>query len=165
MFMVLGLSLFGREIIKVITIDRAYWESFKIMPLIGLAIFFSMLKDTSLLGLQIAKKSKIVSIVVVLITVVNLGLNYILTPVLGMYGASLSSLLAQAAFFIVIYRIAQKHYPIPYEIGKIMLLLGIRSIDAVCQLYPGRMECFTADRYQNHCPGQFSLYSLCVWIL
>ena len=85
MFMVLGLSLFGREIIKVITIDRAYWESFRIMPLIGLAIFFSMLKDTSLLGLQIAKKSKIVSTVVVLMTLLNPGLNFVLTPVLGMY--------------------------------------------------------------------------------
>jgi O-antigen/teichoic acid export membrane protein len=137
MFMVLGLSLFGREIIKVITIDRAYWESFKIMPLIGLSIFFSMLKDTSLLGLQIAKKSKIVSTVVVLITMLNLGLNFILTPVLGMYGASLSSLLAQAAFFIVIYRIAQKHYPIPYEIGKIMILFFTGTLLLFVSYIPG----------------------------
>lgn len=137
MFMVLGLSLFGREIIKVITIDRAYWESFKIMPLIGLAIFFSMLKDTSLLGLQIAKKSKIVSTIVVLMTLLNLGLNFILTPVLGMYGASLSSLLAQAVFFVVIYRIAQKHYPIPYEIGKIMLLFITGALLLCVSYIPG----------------------------
>jgi O-antigen/teichoic acid export membrane protein len=137
MFMILGIGLFGREIIKVITIDRAYWESFRIMPIIGLSIFFSMLKDTSLLGLQIAKKSKIVSTVVVLITLLNLGLNFILTPVWGMYGASMSSLLAQAAFFIVIYRIAQKHYPIPYEIGKVMLLFITGTVYLFVSYIPG----------------------------
>jgi O-antigen/teichoic acid export membrane protein len=68
---------------------------------------------------------------------VNLGLNYILTPVLGMYGASLSSLLAQAAFFIVIYRYAQKHYPIPYEIGKIMLLFVTGAILLFVSYIPG----------------------------
>jgi O-antigen/teichoic acid export membrane protein len=137
MFMVLGMSLFGREIIKVITIDRAYWESFKIMPVIGLSIFFSMLKDTSLLGLQLAKKSMIVSVVVVLITLLNLGFNFILTPVLGMYGASLSSMLAQAAFFTVIYHFAQKHYHIPYEIGKIILLFITGSFLLLISYIPG----------------------------
>jgi O-antigen/teichoic acid export membrane protein len=137
MFMILGIGLFGREIIKVITTDRAYWESFKIMPIIGLSIFFSMLKDTSLLGLQIAKKSKIVSTVVVMITLLNLGLNFILTPVWGMYGASMSSLLAQVVFFMVIYRMAQKHYPIPYEIGKIMLLFFTGTLFLFVSYIPG----------------------------
>jgi O-antigen/teichoic acid export membrane protein len=136
MIMVLGLGLFSMEIIKVITIDRAYWASFKIIPIIGMAIFFGMLKDTALLGLQIAKKSKIVSIVVVLITILNLGLNFALTPVLGMYGASLSSLLAQMVFFIVIIILAQKHYPIPYEIKKIVLLFIAGSILLIFSYVP-----------------------------
>jgi O-antigen/teichoic acid export membrane protein len=137
MFMILGIGLFGLEVIKVISTDRAYWESFRIMPIIGLSIFFSMLKDTSLLGLQIAKKSKIVSTVVVLITLLNLGLNFTLTRIWGMYGASMSSLLAQAAFFIVIYRIAQKYYPIPYEIGKIMLLFFTGTLFLFVSYIPG----------------------------
>jgi len=137
MFMVLGLSLFGREIIKVITIDRAYWESFRIMPIIGLSVFFSMLKDTSMIGLHIVKKSKIMSAVVVLMTILNLGLNFIFTPLLGMFGASISSFLAQAVFFVVVYQFAQKHYPIPYEIRKILLLFVTGSILLLFSYIPG----------------------------
>jgi O-antigen/teichoic acid export membrane protein len=137
MFMVLGLSLFGLEVIKVVTVDRAYWDSYKIVPIIGLSIFFGMLKDTAVLGLHISKKSKIMSSVVVVITILNLGLNFILTPLLGMYGASLSSLLAQVVFFIVIYRYAQKHYPIPYEIGKIVLLFFTGTLLICVSYIPG----------------------------
>jgi O-antigen/teichoic acid export membrane protein len=45
-----------------------------------------------------------------------------------MFGAALSSLIAQACFFIVIYRIAQKHYPIPYEIRKIVTILILGTL-------------------------------------
>ncbi|MBN1415293.1 MAG: oligosaccharide flippase family protein [Bacteroidales bacterium] len=136
MIMILGLSLFSLEIIKVITVDRAYWESFKIIPIVCMAIFFGMLKDTSLLGLQIAKNSKAISGVIILITLMNVGLNFILTPVLGMYGASLSSLIAQIFFFIIIYRIAQRNYPIPYEIKKIVILFVSGSILLVFSYLP-----------------------------
>ncbi len=137
MMIILGLGLFGLEIIKVITINRAYWESFTVVPILGISIFFGMLKDTSVLGLQIAKKSKIISAIIIFITILNLGLNFILTPRLGMYGASLSSLLAQAVFFAVVYRMAQKHYPIPYELRKVMLLFIIGSLFLLFSYIPG----------------------------
>jgi O-antigen/teichoic acid export membrane protein len=136
MIMILGLSLFSLEVIKVVTVDRSYWESSKIVPIICLAIFFGMLKDTSLLGLQLTKKSKIISIIIIVITLFNIGLNFILTPILGMFGASLSSLIAQACFFIVMYKIAQKHYPIPYEIRKIVTLLILGTVLLVFSYIP-----------------------------
>jgi len=128
MIMILGLSLFSLEIIKVITVDRSYWESYKIIPIICMAIYFGMLKDTSLLGLQIAKNSKVISGVIMIITLLNVALNFLLTPVLGMYGAALSSLVAQIFFFIVIYKIAQRNYPIPYEIRKVITLFILGAI-------------------------------------
>jgi O-antigen/teichoic acid export membrane protein len=137
MIMILGLSLFSLEIIKVITVDRSYWESFKIIPLICMAIFFNMLKDTSLLGLQIAKNSKIISGIIIVITLLNIGLNFLLTPLLGMYGAALSSLIAQAAFFMVIYKVAQKNYPIPYEVKKVALLFILGSVMLGFSYLPG----------------------------
>lgn len=137
MYTILGLCLFSLEIIKVLTVNVAYFTSFKIVPIICLAIFFSMLKDTSLLGLQIAKNSKAISKVVIFITLLNVGFNFVLTPLLGMFGAAISSLIAQILFFIIIYSTAQKSYPIPYELKKIILLLITGTALLIFTYIPG----------------------------
>jgi O-antigen/teichoic acid export membrane protein len=54
---------------------------------------------------------------------VNLGLNILLIPVFGIMGAAAATLLSQVLFFLIIIIYAQKHYPIPYEFGKIVLMI------------------------------------------
>lgn len=122
---VLGMSLFGREMIKFLARNKDYWESYKIIPIISFAILFGMLKDTSLIGLNIAKKTKIVALIITLISVFNIIVNIILIPYFQYIGAAVATLLSQIMFFIVIYLYAQRHYPIPYEIEKITKMIFI----------------------------------------
>ena len=128
MIMVLSLSLFSQEIIQLFTTDIAYSESYKLVPVLTMAIFFSMLKDTSLTGLQIAKKTKVISIVIFSVTALNLLLNVLLIPVFGVYGAAFSTFIAQVIFFIIIYYIAQRKYYIPYELRKVLLIFLTGSV-------------------------------------
>jgi len=122
-FFVLGLSFFAREIIKVITSSMEYWDAATIIPVISFALFFGMLKDTSLIGLQITKRTKIIGIVIFFVAILNLGLNIILIPKFKIMGAAVATLLSQVIFFIVIFINAQKHYFIPYEILKVVLMV------------------------------------------
>ena len=127
MYCVLGLSLLSREVIALVASNPAYYVSVYVVPFITFGIFFGMLRDTSVIGLQITKRTKIISSSIILITFINLGLNLLLIPALGMYGAALATLIAQILSWIIPYYFAQKAYPIPYELGKLgkVIVVGI----------------------------------------
>lgn len=127
LIVVLGISLFSLEIVKVFTSSQDYWRSSTLIPIISLSVFFGLLKDTSLIGLQITKRTKIIGVVILIIALLNLGLNILLIPEFNIMGAAFATLLAQIIFFIVIFIFAQKYYPIPYELWKLgkMLIVGL----------------------------------------
>jgi O-antigen/teichoic acid export membrane protein len=72
---------------------------------------------------MIAKRTKIIGIMLTGIAVFNLIANLMLVPVLGIYGAALSSLVSQMIFFILVLVYAQKYYPIPYRLERVALII------------------------------------------
>jgi O-antigen/teichoic acid export membrane protein len=121
----LFLSLFGLEITKLFTTGKIYFDAYKLIPLFSLSIIFSMLKDVSLTGLQITKRTKIIGIILTGIAVFNLALNMTLVPLWGTYGSAVSSLVSQLTFFVIMYLYSQKFYKIPYRLDKIGLIIII----------------------------------------
>jgi O-antigen/teichoic acid export membrane protein len=127
MFCVIGVSLFSLELIKVAAKDIIYWESANIVAILSFSFFFSMLKDSAFIGLQIVKQTKIAGFLIILSSLINLGLNILLIPMLSIYGAAIATLLSQVIFFIMIYISAQRYYRIPYELKSIFsqLIVGV----------------------------------------
>jgi O-antigen/teichoic acid export membrane protein len=119
----LFLSLFGLEVTKFFTTGTIYWDAYKIIPILALGIIFGMLKDVSITGLQITKRTRIIGIIIAGIAIFNLGLNMLMVPLWGIYGAASSSLVSQVIFFSILYIYAQKHYPIPYRLDRVGLIL------------------------------------------
>jgi O-antigen/teichoic acid export membrane protein len=119
----LFLSLFGLELTKLFTTSTIYWEAYKIIPILSLGIIFSMLKDVSVTGLQITKRTRVIGLMLTVIAIFNLGINLLLVPVWGIYGSAYSSLISQLIFFIVLFIYAQKYYPIPYRLDKIAIVI------------------------------------------
>lgn len=119
----LFLSLFGLEVTKLFTTGTIYWDAYKIIPILSLGIIFGMLKDVSITGLQITKRTRIIGIMITGVAIFNLGINMLLVPVWGIFGAASSSLVSQLVFFIILYLYAQKYYPIPYRLDKIGLII------------------------------------------
>lgn len=135
MFCVIGISFFGREIIKVMAQNPEYWNSYKIIPFVSFAIYFGMLKDISAIGLNLTKKTKIISLIVIMISLTNILSNTLLIPLLQTIGASISALISQLFFFLLIIIYAQKYYFIPYEWSKVILV----SILGVVIVFSGSM--------------------------
>jgi O-antigen/teichoic acid export membrane protein len=125
MICALGLSLFGRELIKFLSkTNPDYWEAFTIVPVISLAIFFSMLRDVSLTGINISKKTVVNARYIIFVAAFNIGLNILLIPSFGYMGAAIATLISQLIYFLFIYYFAQKYYPIKYEITKVIKIIG-----------------------------------------
>lgn len=125
MVVVLMLVLYSPEILGLITVEDKYLLSIKIIPIISLAIYFGSLKDISMIGLYIKKKTGIIGRILVFITILNLGLNLLLIPIWDYVGAALSTLLCQFIFFIIVYNYAQKQFKVPYEVLKIFYCIAI----------------------------------------
>jgi O-antigen/teichoic acid export membrane protein len=124
MFAIVGVSLFSFEIIKVIATSRAFWDAVVIVPVLSLSIFFVNMKEVTVYGLHIAKKTKIIGIIVVLSTIMSLVLNIFLIPVWDIAGAAVATLITQFIYWFACYYYSQKAFFVPYEIGKIILLLS-----------------------------------------
>lgn len=122
-FFVLGLSLFGKEIVKILSQNVSYWESFHVVPILSFAMLFTMLRDISFTGLHLTKKTRIIALITISVALLNLGLNILFVSFWGYMGASYCTLISQILFFILIYSFAQRYYYIPYEMRKIVLII------------------------------------------
>lgn len=119
----LFMSLFGLEITKVFSTATIYWDAYKLIPILSLGIIFGMLKDVSITGLQITKRTGIIGIMISAVAMLNLGLNLLMVPLWGIYGSAVSSVISQLVFFLVLFYFAQKYYPIPYRLDKVGLII------------------------------------------
>ena len=120
---IVGISLFSFEIIKVIATSRAYWDAVVIIPVLSMAIFFANMKEVTVYGLHIAKKTRIIGIIVVFSTILSLVLNFLLIPIWDITGAAVATLLSQFFYWYACYYYSQKVFYVPYEIGKLTLMM------------------------------------------
>ena len=126
MFFVLFFSLFAPEIIKVISKQNmAFWDAYKIVPLLSFSMLFTMLRDVAFTGLNITKKTRVIALLIISAALLNILLNLLLIPAWNFIGAAIAATISQVTFFILTYRFAQKHYPISYEIKKVVLMIVI----------------------------------------
>ncbi|HYX07992.1 MAG TPA: oligosaccharide flippase family protein [Bacteroidales bacterium] len=126
--MVLGMSFFGKEIIKLLAKQTAYYDSFKVIPIVSFSIFFGMLRDISFIGFHISKKTKIIATLMLISFFINVGFNVLLIPPFGIIGAAAATSVTQLIMFGVAYRYAQKQYFIPYEIVKVIKVLLVTLV-------------------------------------
>jgi O-antigen/teichoic acid export membrane protein len=128
MMVVLFLSMFSYEIVHVFARNKIYYIAYTIVPILSFAFLFGMLKDTASTGLQITKKTGIISIITIFCTLLNIGLNYLFIPFFSYYGSAIAFLLSQVVFFLLTFWFAQKNYTIPYEFRKVLLLVIVGMI-------------------------------------
>lgn len=80
------------------------------------------------LGLNLVKKTYLISYTSILAAVISIILSYILVPMRGLEGAAWSLLVAYSISAVCTYLLSQKYYPIPYKIKNITILLALFSV-------------------------------------
>jgi len=125
MIFVLILSLFGKEMVMLLAQKDEFWPAYKIIPLIAFTNLFIALRQISTTGLNLMKKTKVRAVIVVSISVLNIILNLILIPYFQAIGAGIALIISQIIYFVLIFRYSQIHYPVPYEISKILKIIFI----------------------------------------
>lgn len=124
-FIFITLSLFVEYIAKMklpfkgYLIGKAYWEGLYIVPFILLSYLFYGIYINLMAGIYIEKKTKYLPYITGFAALINVIVNFVLIPSIGMLGAALATLASYIAMMLGIYYISQKFYPIKYEYGDI----------------------------------------------
>lgn len=124
-----------------ILIKGDYKESYSQMPILFLGMAFITLASYQA-GIYIAdKKTKEIGITTVIAALINLVIDLIAIPIMGMYAASISTLISY--FFLFSYRLVdlKKYHNISYKYKKIVILLfGLTLMCALSALNIGWMN-------------------------
>ncbi|KIZ30510.1 hypothetical protein C5137_15570 [Bacillus cereus] len=129
-FCVFGLSIFGKIGVNILA-NEEYLEAYKIIPLIAISYFIWGVGQFYSLGLHIANKMVSNSLIVVISAVVNILLNIILIPKIGVNGAAIATIIAYMIANVFYYYFSEKYYSLglgifyPYKYFIVFILLYV----------------------------------------
>jgi O-antigen/teichoic acid export membrane protein len=125
-FVALGLvvAVFSRELVRVMTRNPVYWAAAPVVPVVTLAYVFHGLFLLTSLGIAIEKKARYYPIVTLISATANVAFNLLLIPSFGMMGAAWATVISYAVMAGMGFFFARRLYPIPFEWGRLFLLLG-----------------------------------------
>jgi len=108
-------------------IDEKFWVGLPLVPL----LFVSQMLTGVLVNLniwyKISDKTRFGVYITLLGAVVSVGLNVLLIPSMGYWGAAIAAVATHAVMVVHSYVLSQKHHPIPYATGKILALLAFAA--------------------------------------
>ena len=121
---ILVLVVVSLDVLKVIFIgDPEYWQAMYIVPIILLANFCLGIYQNLSVWYKVTDKTKFAAYISSLGAIITLLLNIILIPKFSYLGSAIATLLAYFTMALLSYYFGKKHYPIPYNLQKILFYL------------------------------------------
>ncbi|MEW6506530.1 MAG: polysaccharide biosynthesis C-terminal domain-containing protein [Bacteroidota bacterium] len=114
-------------------IGKNYLSGLYIVPAVLLGYLFHGLYVNFTAGIYIEEKTKFFPLVTGIGAVVNILVNILLIPIIGILGAALATLFAYMAMSVSLFFISQKYYEIKYEYDRIIKILLLLIFS--CGLY------------------------------
>ncbi|WP_299883769.1 oligosaccharide flippase family protein [uncultured Lacinutrix sp.] len=131
----LGVVVFADVLKPYIIRSEAYYEAMWIVPLILLANFCLGIYHNLSVWYKITDRTKFGAYISVLGAIITLVLNYILIPKIGFKGSAVATLAAYAVMMFLSFYFGRKYYPVPYNLKKISLYLGLSTVFSILYFY------------------------------
>lgn len=123
----IGLSLFGREILLLLT-TKTFSQGFVVVPLLTLAAILASIGQYFTYGIQIAKKSNYRLYLNFAALTLNVVLNYVLIPPLGIIGAALATVISLTSMTVTGIWLSQQYYHVPYRWANIITAAALAIV-------------------------------------
>lgn len=121
----LGVGMFP-DIFKII-IGPEYHAGLSIVPILLLAQLFLGVYYNQSVWYKLTDKTAFATIIPIIGAVITLAMNFILIPRIGYTGAAWSTFACYLSMVVLSHVIGQKHYPIPYNLRKIIAYIFIST--------------------------------------
>ena len=131
------------DLLKVLIIrDDSYWEAMKVVPLIILANFFLGIYHNLSVWYKLTDKTKMGAYISIVGAIVTLVLNFLLIANYSYVGSAIATIAAYGSMMIISYYLGNRYYPIPYDMKKILLYLGLSILFSTIYFYGFRENYF-----------------------
>ncbi|MDQ2903655.1 MAG: O-antigen ligase family protein [Ktedonobacteraceae bacterium] len=124
LFATLGLALFGTSVLDLL-FPAAYHGQSLIISVVALSNVFNSIFVVFNLGMTLRRKTWLAFIALLFSALLNVGVNIVLIPLYGAMGAAMATLVAYIALALVSYLFNQRIYPVPFEVGLFLFVLGL----------------------------------------
>ena len=112
-FIALGISTTSKWLIPFMT-NSTYSKATSFVSWISMGYFMQALYNMVYQYLVVLNKTKILGIITIFASILNLVLNYFLIKLNGTIGAAQSTFIAFTVIFLVIFYYTNKNYPMPW---------------------------------------------------
>ena len=114
-----GFILLVREVFCIYA-DKSFWKGAELIPIFVVSYFVNMLCTFPVNFEYYHKKTKVVSIITIVSSLINVGLNYLLILRIGMAGAAVATLISHSLqltlhYLYVRFALGGKEYPFPLK--------------------------------------------------
>lgn len=133
LLLVVGLSLFSREILVVFTTPQ-YYGAHIVVPFLALYLAFYHIGLRMGFGIHLAKKTLHFTWISIVTAAVNIGLNFLLVPPYGMIGAAIATLACAIVWCVLLVSMSQKYYHVDYNLGSFSKILAVVLV-IICGSY------------------------------
>lgn len=126
-FVGLSISILIPEILQLMTTPKFY-RAGPLVPIIVLSMVIFGFRYHFEFGILWAKKTEYYMYINGFVSFVNLGLNFLLIPNFGIWGAVSVSLITITIHSIILYFISNRLYPIPFEFFRLFKMFVIACV-------------------------------------
>ncbi len=100
---------------------KEYWQAASLVPLLTIGPCLYLLSRQPSSTLLLVKKPKVIAVSAGIAAGVGVGLNLMLIPRFGAFGAGLTTVIAYLLYSVLLYRGAHRLYPVKYNVKSIIL--------------------------------------------
>jgi O-antigen/teichoic acid export membrane protein len=127
-------SIFAREAFEIIA--PRFHTAYEAVGLASLGLAANGIANIAVGGIALARQTRTLFIYSGVAAGVNIALNLVVIPLWGMLGAAFATAVAYILLFALYYYKAQRVYPTPYDLARLMRLGALTTIAAMTGVIP-----------------------------
>jgi O-antigen/teichoic acid export membrane protein len=140
------------DFIKPYIVKDGFETAMEVVPLILIAYFFSGIYQTLSVWYKIQDKTRYGAYISITAAILTIVVNVVLIPHIGYMASAYATCAAYGLMMVVSYLIGRKHLAVPYEIGNILLYLGVSITLSLVFFYYVR-EQFEVESFATYTIG------------
>lgn len=131
----LSVVVFADLLKPIIITSEAYWEAMWIVPIILMANFCLGIYHNLSVWYKITDRTKFGAYISIFGALITLVVNIVFIKTFSYKASAIATLAAYSIMMFLSYYFGKKYYPIPYNLKKIVLYLGVSIIFSITSFY------------------------------
>jgi O-antigen/teichoic acid export membrane protein len=108
--------------------NKSYWAGLPVVPILLLANVFLGIYYNQSIWYKLSGKTQYGAYIAIIGASLTIGINIIFIPTYGYMASAWATFIVYAVQMVISYFLGQKHYPIPYNLKKFFLYLGLALV-------------------------------------